>query len=78
MKSNILIGFIIRDLISIEKKSEYEILLIYVDNKFHKRGFTSYLINALKTSSFIQPWRKIILEVSKSNTTGFNLDKKNK
>ena len=35
-KSNTLIGSIIEDLISIEKKSEYEILLEYVDKKFHK------------------------------------------
>ena len=33
------------DLISIEKKLEYEILLIYVDNKFRKKGFASYLIH---------------------------------
>ena len=45
MKSNVLIGFVIGDLISIEKKLEYEILLIYVDNKFRKKGFASYLIN---------------------------------
>ena len=35
-KSNIFIRFIIEDLISIEKKTEYEILLEYVDKKFHK------------------------------------------
>ena len=53
INSNILIRFIIGDLISIEKKLEYEILPIYVDNKFRKRGFASYLINALTKSSFI-------------------------
>ena len=45
MKSNVLIDFVIGDLISIEKKLEYEILLIYVDNKFRKKGFASYLIH---------------------------------
>ena len=34
MKSNILIGFIIGDLIYIEKISEFEILRIYVDNQY--------------------------------------------
>ena len=37
MKSNVLIGFVIEDLISIEKKLEYEILLLYADNKFSKK-----------------------------------------
>ena len=45
MKTNVLIGFVIGDLISVEKKLEYEILLIYVDNKLSKKGFASYLIN---------------------------------
>ena len=36
MKFDQLNGFIIRDLISIEKISEYVILLIYVDNNFAK------------------------------------------
>ena len=39
IKLNILFRFIIEDLIFIEKKLEYEILLVYVDNKFRKRGF---------------------------------------
>ena len=65
MKSNILIRFILRDIISVEKKLEYEILLIYVDNKFRKRDFASYLINALTASSFIQSLRKITFEISK-------------
>ena len=78
MKTNILIGFIIGDLISIEKKSEYEILLIYVDNKLRKKVFVLYLINELTTYSFIQPLRKITLEISKTNIAILNLYKKNK
>jgi len=66
IKTNILIRFIIGDLISIEKKLEYEILLIYVDNIFRKRGFASYLINALAISSFIQPLRKLLLKFQKA------------
>ena len=31
-----------------EKKSEYEILLIYVDNEFSKILFVSFLIDVLK------------------------------
>ena len=53
MKLNILIGFFRRDLLSIEKKLEYEILLLYVDDKFRKRGFVSYLTNEHITSLFI-------------------------
>ena len=37
MKFDQLNGYIIRDLISIEKISEYEILLIYVTNNFRKK-----------------------------------------
>jgi len=33
-KNKKIIGFIIGDLINVEKKSEYEILLIYIEKKF--------------------------------------------
>jgi len=77
MKSNILIGFIIGDLIYIEKISEYEILLIYVDNRYRNKGFASYLINALTSPFFLQSLKKITLEVSKSNIFVTNLYIKN-
>jgi len=77
MKSNILIGFIIGDLIYIEKISEYEILLIYVDNRYRNKSFALYLIDAFTSSSFLQPLKKITLEVSKSNIFVTNLYIKN-
>ena len=77
MKSNILIGFIIGDLIYIEKISEYEILLIYVDNRYRNKSFALYLIDAFTSSSFLQPLKKITPEVSKSNIFVTNLYIKN-
>ena len=62
---NKLIRFIVVSLICIEKKSEYEILLVYVDYIYRESGYTSYLINALTTSSYFKPLRKITLEFSK-------------
>ena len=65
MEHNKLNRFMIDNLIYIEKKSEYEILPIYVDNKCRKFGYASYLINALTSSSCLKPLRKITLEFSK-------------
>jgi len=77
-KSNKLIGFIIGNLISIEKKLEYEILLIYVDKKFRKLGFASKLINVVSKFPHLYPLCKITLEVSENNIAAINLYKKNK
>ena len=46
-QSNAPIGFLIGELIYVEKKSEYEILLLYVDKNFRNHGHATYLINAL-------------------------------
>ena len=61
MEPNKIIGFVINNLIYIEKKSEYEILPIYVDNKCRKFGYASYLINVFTTSSYLKPLRKLLL-----------------
>ena len=60
-QSNQLIGFIIGNLIYIEKLLEYEILLIYVDKKFRKMGHASFLIHALTKSSYLKTLDKITL-----------------
>ena len=65
-------------IISIEKKLEYEILLIYVDKKFRKLGFASKLINVVSKFPYLYPLCKITLEVSENNIAAINLYKKNK
>ena len=74
---NKLVGFILGSLIFIEKKSEYEILLIYVSKYFRKRGYASYLINSLINSNYLYPLKKISLEVSENNFSAINFYKKN-
>tara|TARA_Y100001970_G_C14204911_1_gene843408 strand:+ start:1117 stop:1599 length:483 start_codon:yes stop_codon:yes gene_type:complete len=76
-ESNILVAFILGNLIAIEKFSEYEILILYVDFKYRKIGKASSLINYLSSFSFIKPLNKISLEVSKNNIPAINLYKKN-
>ena len=75
--SNCLIGFLIGELIYVEKKSEYEILLIYVDKNFRNQGHASYLIDALNISLKSDKLQRISLEVPSSNYTAINLYKKN-
>ena len=75
-ESNILVAFILGNLIAIEKISEYEILLLYVDFKYRKIGKASSLINSISSFSFAQPLNKISLEVSENNIPAINLYKK--
>ena len=65
MEPNKIIGFVINNLIYIEKKSEYEILPIYIDNQYCKSEYTSYLINVLTSPFCLKPLRKITLGFSK-------------
>lgn len=76
-KNKKIIGFIIGDLINVEKKSEYEILLIYVDKNFRNQGHASYLIDALNISLKQDKLQRITLEVPSSNYIAINLYKKN-
>ena len=75
--SNYLIGFLIGELIYVEKKSEYEILLIYVHKNFRNQGHASYLIDALNISLKSDKLQRITLEVPSSNYTAISLYKKN-
>ena len=63
-----LVSFILGDLLNIEKKSEYEILLIYVSKLFRKKGLGTQLINKIKENN--SRLKKIYLEVSKNNSEG--------
>ena len=63
-----LVSFIIGDLFNIEKKSEYEILLIYVSKHFRKKGLGTQLINKIKENN--SRLKKIYLEVSQNNSEG--------
>ena len=77
-KSENILGFILGNLLSIEKKSEYEILLLYVDINFRKQGYASYLIDAVTQLLFLESTlSRIILEVSENNRSAINLYKKN-
>ena len=60
-----LVSFIIGDLFNIEKKSEYEILLLYVSKHFRKKGIGSQLLNKIEENN--NRLKKIYLEVSKNN-----------
>ena len=72
-----LVGFLIGDLIFIEKVSEYEILLIYVKKSYRRRGLANLLINHLSASKYILKLKKIFLEVLDDNIPAINLYKKN-
>ena len=65
-----LVSFIIGNLFNIEKKSEYEILLIYVSKHFRKKGLGTQLINKIKENN--SRLKKIYLEVSKNNSEGIS------
>ena len=68
-----MISFIFGDLINIEKKSEYEILLIYVSTHFRKKGLGTKLIKNIEKNTNLT---KIHLEVSKNNLEGISFYKK--
>ncbi len=76
-QSNAPIGFLIGELIYVEKKSEYEILLLYVDKNFRNHGHATYLINALNNILKSNKLNRITLEVPVSNYIAINLYKKN-
>ena len=64
-------------MIYVEKKSEYEILLLYVDKNFRNHGHATYLINALNNILKSNKLNRITLEVPVSNYIAINLYKKN-
>lgn len=76
-KNNKLQGFILGDLINIEKEIEYEILLIYVNKDNRKLGYASMLLNEIPVYFREKILNKIYLEVASSNLSALNLYKKN-
>ena len=77
LEMNLLIGFIIGDLIRIKKNLEYEILFLYIAKKYRKKGNATFLINSLLNNKIEQSISKIILEVASNNIAGNNFYKKN-
>ena len=71
-----LVSFILGDLLNIEKKSEYEILLLYVCKDFRKKGLGTKLLNKIEENN--TRLKKIYLEVSKNNSEGISFYKKMK
>jgi len=63
-----LVSFILGDLFNVEKKSEYEILLLYVCKHFRQKGLGTKLLNIIKENN--NCLKKIYLEVSKNNSEG--------
>ena len=75
---HLMTSFILGDIISIEKIVEYEILLLYVNNKFRKLGYASKLLNKIQDALGSSILNKIYLEVSSVNVSAIKLYKKNK
>ncbi len=72
-----LVGFLIGDLIFIEKVSEYEILFIYVKKIYRRKGVGNHLINNILAQRDTSKLKKIFLEVSEDNMPAIELYKKN-
>lgn len=77
MNNKQLIGFILGDLIIVENTIEYEILLLYIETNYRKKGYATFLIENIVISNFKYPLNKIILEVNSSNKKAINLYEKN-
>ena len=75
---HILEGFLLGDLITIEKKTEYEILLIYVNSKKRNLGYATKLLENIESNLKKKNLKKIFLEVAMNNYQAIKLYKKNK
>tara|TARA_Y100000741_G_scaffold363243_1_gene351032 strand:+ start:112 stop:594 length:483 start_codon:yes stop_codon:yes gene_type:complete len=72
-ESEKLVGLVFGELLIIEKKSEYEIFIIYVHKKYRKKGCGSYLLQSILKSNFTKPLQRISLDVSVSNIPAIKL-----
>ena len=61
---------------SVKKKLEYEIFIIYVDNKYRNNRYATLLIKAIANYPYSLKLNRIALEVSESNIAAINLYKK--
>ena len=75
--NDLIISFVIGDIISIEKITEYEILLIYVNFNYRKLGYACKLLNEIPLSLNKNHLKKIYLEVSSDNSSAIKLYQKN-
>mgnify|MGYP000052928920 CR=1 FL=1 len=71
-------GFLLGDLITVEKTAEYEILLIYVKKQKRKRGHAIKLLENIQITLKKKNLMKIFLEVATNNYQAIKLYKKNK
>ena len=71
-----LIAFIVGNIMSVKKKLEYEIFIIYVDNKYRNNRYATLLIKAIANYPYSLKLNRIALEVSESNIAAINLYKK--
>ena len=74
--NNVLIAFIIGNIMTDKKKLEYEIFIIYVDNKYRNNRYATLLINAIANYPYILTLKRIELEVAETNIAAINLYKK--
>jgi len=75
-EDNKLIAFIFGDLISIEKKSEYEILLLYVKSTKRYNGIGTDLISYILEKKDNYKLSKIFLDVAENNSSAIKFYKK--
>jgi ribosomal protein S18 acetylase RimI-like enzyme len=71
-------GFLLGDLITVEKTTEYEILLIYVKKQKRKMGHATKLLENIQITLKKKNLMKIFLEVATNNYQAIKLYKKNK
>lgn len=74
---NSMISFILGDIISIEKITEYEILLIYVNSNYRQLNYASKLLNEIPLILNKNNLKKIYLEVSSNNFNAIKLYENN-
>ena len=74
---DLMVSFMLGDIITIEKIIEYEILLIYVNFEKRKLGYASKLLNEIPLILNKNNLKKIYLEVSSDNHNAIKLYKKN-
>ena len=77
-KGSILAAFVIGDLLTIEKKLEYEILLLYVSIQKRKLGYATKLLQNIPLIFEKKHLKKIYLEVAANNFEAIKLYKKNR
>ena len=75
--NKILQGFLIGDIIEIEKEIEYEILLIYIKVESRMLGYATKLLNNIPLIYNNKSLKKIYIEVASNNIPAIDLYRKN-